>query len=75
MSRYTTVMLIGIAMASTMGALMIWWLSLNTGSGFVGLVFITGMLVGTAVFAGAAAEAIRAPNDAARSSHPHQHRQ
>ena len=74
MSRYTTVMLGGIAMTSTMGALMIWWLSLNTGSGFVGLLFITGMLVGTAVFAGAAAEAIRAPNDVARSSHPHQRR-
>jgi len=74
MSRYTTVMLGGIAMTSTTGALMIWWLSLNTGSGFVGLLFIAGMLVGMAVFAVAAAEATRAPNYVAGSSQPHQHR-
>ena len=59
MSKYTTVMLGGIAMTSIMGALMLWWLSLDTGSGFVGLLFIAGMLVGMAVFAGGAAEAIR----------------
>ena len=74
MSRYTTVMLGGITMTSTTGALMIWWLSLNTGSGFVGLLFIAGMLIGTAVFAGAAAQAIRAPDTVAGSSQPHQRR-
>ena len=62
MSRHTTVMLGGIAMASIMGALMIWWLTVNEGSGFVGLLFIAGMLVGMAVFSGSAAEALREPD-------------
>ena len=59
MSRETTVMLGGLAMASIMGALMIWWLAVNEGSGFVGFLFIAGMLVGMAVFGGGAAEALR----------------
>ena len=59
MSRYVAVMLGGIAMASMMGALMIWWLTVDEGSGFVGMLFIAGMLVGMAVFAGSAAEAVR----------------
>ena len=71
MSRYTIVMLGGMAMASIMGALMIGWLALNEGSGFVGLLFITGMLVGVAVFAGSAAEALRHADDDTGSGRPH----
>lgn len=59
MPKHTTVMTGGIAMASIMGAMMIWWLALSEGSGFVEFLFIVGMLVGMAVFAGGAAEAIR----------------
>lgn len=59
MSKYTSVMVCGIAMATIMGTLMVLWLALNEGSGFVGLLFIAGMLVGMAVFAGGAAEAVR----------------
>lgn len=73
MSKYTTVMLGGIAMTSIMGALMLWWLSLNTGSGFVGLLFVAGMLVGMAVFAGGAAEAIRTHGDESTISHSRRH--
>jgi hypothetical protein len=61
MSRYVAVMLGGIAMTSIMGALMIWWLTVDEGSGFVGMLYIAGMLVGMAVFAGSAAEAVREP--------------
>jgi hypothetical protein len=53
----------GIAMTAISGALMIWWLALgDVSSGFVGLLFIMGMLVGLAVFAGSAAEAVRSPD-------------
>lgn len=61
MSRYTAAMIGGIAMASIMGALLIWWLAVNEGSGFVGLLFVVGMLIGMAVFAGSAVEALRSP--------------
>jgi hypothetical protein len=44
------------------GGLLIGWLDLNTGSGFVGLLFVLGMFVGMAVFAGSAAEAVRSPD-------------
>jgi hypothetical protein len=57
MRRMALVVAGGIAMASIMGVLLIWWLSLDQGSGFVGFLFIAGMLVGIAVFAGGAAEA------------------
>jgi len=57
MRRMASVMAGGIAMASIMGVLLIWWLSLDQGSGFVGFLFTAGMLVGIAVFAGGAAEA------------------
>ena len=63
MSKYTSVMVCGIAMATIMGTLMVWWLALNEGSGFVGLLFIAGMLVGMAVFAGGAAEAVRSTGE------------
>lgn len=62
MSRYTAVMIGGIAMATIMGSLLIWWLAVNEGSGFVGLLFILGMLIGMAVFAGSAADALRSPD-------------
>jgi hypothetical protein len=52
----------GIAMATIMGALLIWWLAVNEGSGFVGLLFILGTLIGMAVFAGSAVEAFRSPD-------------
>lgn len=49
----------GIAMTATSGVLLIWWLIANTGSGYVGFLWIIGMLVGIAVFAGSAVEAVR----------------
>lgn len=42
--------------------LMLWWLNANTGSDYVGFLWITGMLVGMAVFAGSAVEAVRSPD-------------
>ena len=62
MSQYTMTMIGGIAMTAISGSLLIGWLALNTGSGFVGLLFILGMFVGMAVFAGSAAEAVRSPD-------------
>jgi hypothetical protein len=62
MSRYTITMIGGIAMTAISGGLLIGWLALNIGSGFVGLLFILGMFVGMAVFAGSAAEAMRSPD-------------
>jgi hypothetical protein len=62
MSRYTITMIGGIAMTAISGGLLIGWLALNTGSGFVGLLFVLGMFVGMAVFAGSAAEAVRSPD-------------
>lgn len=62
MSRYTITMIGGIAMTAISGGLLIGWLALNTGSGFVGLLFMLGMFVGMAVFAGSAAEAVRSPD-------------
>jgi len=62
MSRYTITMIGGIAMTAISGALLIWWLIANTGSGYVGFLWIIGILVGIAVFAGSAVEAIRSPD-------------
>jgi len=62
MSRYTIAMIGGIAMTAISGALLIWWLIANTGSGYVGFLWIIGILVGIAVFAGSAVEAIRSPD-------------
>jgi hypothetical protein len=62
MSRYTITMIGGIAMTAISGGLLIGWLALNIGSGFVGLLFILGMFVGMAVFSGSAAEAVRSPD-------------
>lgn len=62
MSRYTTTMIGGIAMTAISGVLMVWWLALgDVSTGFVGLLFILGMFLGMAVFAGSAAEAVRSP--------------
>ena len=67
MSRYTTTMIGGITMTAISGIWMIWWLALgDVSSGFVGLLFILGMLVGLAVFAGSAAEAMRSPDQQRR---------
>jgi hypothetical protein len=50
-------------MTAISGILMIWWLTLgDVSSGFVGLLFILGMFVGLAVFAGSATEAMRSPD-------------
>ncbi len=63
MSQYTIAMLGGLALATISGVLMVWWLSLgNVSSGQVGLLWILGMFVGLAVFAGSAAEAMRSPD-------------
>jgi hypothetical protein len=52
----------GIAMTAISGGLLVGWLALDIGSGLVGLLFILGMFVGMAVFAGSAAEAVRSPD-------------
>lgn len=62
MSRYSIAMIAGIAMVGISGGLLLVWLALNTGSGFVGLLFILGMFVGLAVFATSAAESVRQPS-------------
>jgi hypothetical protein len=61
MSRHEITMIGGIAMTAISGALMIWWLVANTGSGYVGFLWIIGILVGIAVFAGSAVEVVRSP--------------
>ena len=61
MSRYAMTMIGGIAMTAISGALLIWWLIANTGSGYVGFLWIIGILVGIAVFAGSAVEVVRSP--------------
>ncbi len=51
----TTTMLIGLLLSLGMGGLLLGWLAMNTGSGFVGLLFIGGIVVGLAtVLIGAA---------------------
>ena len=62
MSRYTITMIGGIAMTAISGALLMWWLIANTGSGYVGFLWIIGILVGIAVFAGSAVEVMRSPD-------------
>jgi hypothetical protein len=42
-------MLIGLSLALGMGGLLLMWLNLNTGSGFVGLLFIFGVAAGLVV--------------------------
>ena len=67
MSRYTISMLGGLAMTALSGVLMIWWLALgDVSSGIIGLLFILGMFIGMAVFAGSAAEALRSPGGDSR---------
>jgi len=61
MSRYAMAMIGGIAMTAISGALLIWWLIANTGSGYVGFLWIIGILLGIAVFAGSAVEVVRSP--------------
>ena len=39
-------MIVGLILALGMGGLMIAWLDMNTGSGFVGLLFIGGIVTG-----------------------------
>ena len=62
MSRYTITMNGGLAMTAISGALLIWWLIADTGSGYVGFLWIIGILVGIAVFAGSAVQAMRSPD-------------
>lgn len=42
-------MIVGLFLALGMGGLLLGWLALNTGSGFVGLLFIGGIVVGLVV--------------------------
>jgi len=42
-------MIVGLILALGMGGLLLGWLALNTGSGFVGILWIAGILVGLAV--------------------------
>lgn len=49
----------GLLMTALNGVLLLAWLWLDTGTGFLALLFILGMLVGLAVFAGAAIEESR----------------
>ncbi len=44
----TVTMVIGLLLALGMGGLLLGWLAMNTGSGFVGLLFIGGIVVGLA---------------------------
>lgn len=44
----TATMLIGLLLSLGMGGLLLGWLAMNTGSGFVGLLFIGGIVVGLA---------------------------
>jgi hypothetical protein len=47
-------MIVGLILALGMGGLLLVWLNLNEGSGFVGLLFISGVMAGlVAVLAGA----------------------
>jgi hypothetical protein len=49
----------GLLMTALNGVLLLVWLWLDTGSGFVAVLFILGIFVGLAVFAGAAMEESR----------------
>ena len=44
----TATMLVGLVLTLGMGGLLLGWLAMNTGSGFVGLLFIGGIIVGLA---------------------------
>ena len=46
MDSRIVVMIVGLILALGMGGLMIAWLDMNTGSGFVGLLFIGGIVTG-----------------------------
>ncbi len=47
-------MIVGLILALGMGGLLLGWLALDTGSGFVGFLFIGGIVVGlVVVFVGA----------------------
>ncbi len=48
-SKSLGTMIIGLSLALGMGGLLLGWLALDTGSGFVGLLFIVGIVVGLAV--------------------------
>jgi hypothetical protein len=46
MDSRIVVMIVGLILALGMGGLLIAWLDMNTGSGFVGLLFISGVITG-----------------------------
>ncbi len=54
-------MIVGLLLALGMGGLLLGWLALDTGSGFVGLLFICGIVVGLVVVLIGAASS-RQPN-------------
>lgn len=54
MGHRNATMIVGLILALGMGGLLLVWLNLNEGSGFVGLLFISGVMAGlVAVLAGA----------------------
>lgn len=54
MGHRSATMIVGLILALGMGSLLLVWLNLNEGSGFVGLLFIFGVAAGlVAVLAGA----------------------
>ncbi len=59
MNRYTNVMIGGISMATLSGVMLMVWLELNTGSGVVGLLYISGVIVGLVAFGNAASASVR----------------
>ena len=58
MHRMST-MVAGVLMTAVNGGLLVVWLWMNTGTGYVGLLFVIGMLVGLAVFASGSMEQAR----------------
>ena len=54
MNARVVAMIVGLILALGMGGLLIAWLDMDTGSGFVGLLFIVGIITGlTLVLVGA----------------------
>ena len=68
MNRSLIAMAGGIVMTALSGSLLLVWLNMNTGSGFVGLLWIGGVVVGLSAFANGAAALVRGHDPIARSS-------
>ena len=64
-------MVAGVLMTAVNGGLLVLWLWMNTGAGYVGFLFVIGILVGLAVFAGGSMEQARFERGAASRHHPY----